>query len=355
MEAKGGAKPSAPWKKRVQQKNDQASALLRAELASIIHQGISFASNKAQRGSHSDGGHNHKPRQAEWKCAACGRHNFLTRDVCRECGAGWSQACVVIPAMLPEKANATSPPQASGPGNLSTKGGTATEVASTANAADAAVVAAKAAGSPPELIASLQQQATSRRQAETARLPLSTRLKSATAKANETDAAKGRTEKAVERAQEALRQAQETAKAAASAAAEAAAELKRVSAEVGSKGAPGVATMPAPALALAELLGALQAADQGAEGAKERLQAAAAAAQKTLRPSEEDASMKEQATNLGASQGQKREAEPSQATVLGTQEATEDDAQALLAELEGLSPESKRQRLAQAMRNAGGT
>ena len=316
---KGGGKPKFPWTKPNNHAGGgptEAEARLLASMRSAFHE-AQCHSPSTSKWSH---------RQPEWECAQCKCRNFLTRDACRDCGQLWRPGLMRHPAGAPPPQHGQLP----APQNAGTKGGG--EEANTVKAAEAALAAARAAGLSAESTAPMEKEVESRRAALQAQRPLAQRLQLATSKAKTAHAVETKAEEKLQKSQVELAE----AKVAAAAAEE---ELRRIRAEVAAQDQPTAKQAPDPANALTKLLEALKAADRGDEGGKERLAAAATAAEHTLNPPAQAAS---------TAAVRPREEEPL-ATQEGNMDLDDDALEKLLSNL----PASKRARVADRLTQLG--
>ena len=367
--------PQPPWQrvgKNTRVEPSQEMARLAAEMVSAFHSAQTYNAPPPRRV-----GRDWSHRKAEWGCS-CGQRNFTSKTACRACGAAWSSSCAVFPAGSPPPAR--NQPQAAIPGQSegtlpalanagrvpgprgvwagpAAKAGALGHPSKPVALAQTALSAARAAGAPEAALTCLEEEVAKRKAEEIAKQPAAQRLSQATNRANQA-------QKAHDKAEERLRNAQQAAAEATSSLQAAQKEVAEITAELASA-QNFQERSPPPQQALAEILHALlTAVKEGAaaqspeaqSAARATLDQAATVAERALAPpapTAESAPVGTEGVQPDApTQGLKREVPQSQATEVGTMEITDDEAEALLAELEHLAPEAKRSRLASAMRGA---
>ena len=295
--SKPGAKGKPNGHRKPQERPTEMEARILATLRSAIHGAQTFG-DEAKRNqppaeaAPTDWSH----RKAEWVCAGCHTHNYASRMDCRRCKMAYASSMQLIPAGSP-------PPGRKGGTAPSPGGSQAGVVASrpppvptpnSVDAAEAALRAAKDASAPPVIIRAWEEELKKRQAAAQAQVPptIRARLAAATAEANAAMQAREKAQKRVTAATTELQEAQKQLETATAEEFRAAAALRAVTSEVAPE--PGVGT---PQAALAELLQAVKASQEGQEGAVEQLQAATKAAESTLHPPLPDTQMGDEDLN----------------------------------------------------------
>lgn len=334
-------------------KPTEVEARMLAAMRSAIHESQSWTTQKQRRQPGAGQPCPADPsrwahRKAEWLCKQCSAPNMLHRPACRTCGEVWSVGCKTLPAGSPPPPRTTqertstqpsgAPPKSTPPGPW---GGPKTPEA--IRKAEAALQAASEAEVGEEVLQKLRENVTRLKQAETEKQPLAKRLQQASHQATIAEAAYAK--------------AQERLLAATKAAAEAEANLNAarttvdaVTAELTKAAPTGAAQTPDAKQLLSDLLNAVKtaAAKQGAEGSREALEKAAAAAEAVT--VQEDA--KTAPSECANSQPKATGGEEVDAEMRGKRWRLSDaEADALLQELAAEQDQThKRQRLQEACR-----